>query len=1007
MRKLSFIFYFIWFTLFFSFDVYAQSEEIPWDSLHNEAMKAFYGRDVLTSTKIYEYAKSLFEEKQQTKTPQHGFCCYQLGYLYEYQGKYTEAENIYLESLNIREEVLGKEHTDYNQSRNGLAVFYFNQNRYDKAEPLLVESKNMTAKNSGKYTLQYARACNNLAQLYAQKGFYSKAEALQTESKNIYYIFYTTAIKDSVKSNEHRVAIQDYAKAVNNLGYLYHKQSLYDKAETFYLEAKEIREYLLGEQHEDCADSYTNLAVLYKMQGLFKKAEPYYFLARKVYGEILEGNSLRYAMACNNLGESFRTQKKYAEAETYYLEAIEVHKRLYSQPTLNYSIFLHNLATLYREQKQYEKAIDEYKKSLDMVKNLIGTSNDTYGRFLFSLGGTYVLQGNINQAESIYSEAEKIIEKRIGTSHSIYTDLCRDFADLYVKTYSLEKAASYFQIALENKIKQIETSLPTFSENERKSFLDNLKELFDDYSVFARLYAQQDATVIGKLLDLSLVTKGLIFQSSTKIQNQILASNDESLNAMYNEWKEKKRYLAKLIETLPETKKKQDITPEKENLLAEEINELERNLSRRSSAFDNINDTKFTVSLSWKNLQKSLKPKEAIVEIIRTRHHAEFVTDSVLYLALIIKPDTRKHPEMVVLENGKDLETEYLDDYRNTIKGQKNDTQSYGRYWEKIAQKLNGIENIYFTPDGVYHQLNLLTLINTNTGQYLQDEIDLRILGNSKDFLKIKDTTSPPIQDAVLLGFPTYNTEDIKKDSLQFLVAQASPILALNFTRGDSTLRFLDGEDIRPLPGTKTEVEKIARMFKKANIKAKTYMGIQATEHNLRAINFPSILHIATHGFFLADVDRESNDRELLIGIEKTKVLENPLLRSGLLLTYAQRAIKEGGEGILTAYEAMNLNLNKTELVVLSACETGLGEIRNGEGVYGLQRAFQQAGAKSVLMSLWAVSDRATQKMMSTFYENWLLKKQNKREAFKNAQNTLREEYKYPYYWGAFVMVGD
>ena len=142
-------------------------------------------------------------------------------------------------------------------------------------------------------------------------------------------------------------------------------------------------------------------------------------------------------------------------------------------------------------------------------------------------------------------------------------------------------------------------------------------------------------------------------------------------------------------------------------------------------------------------------------------------------------------------------------------------------------------------------------------------------------------------------------------------------------------------------------------------------------------------------------------------GFSKDVLVENPLLRSGLLLANAKQAIAEGGDGVLTAYEAKSLNLDETELVVLSACETGLGDVKNGEGVYGLQRAFQTAGVATVLMSLWTVSDNATQELMTSFYENWLIKKQNKRQAFKNAQEQLREKFPHPYYWAAFVMVGE
>jgi CHAT domain-containing protein len=148
-----------------------------------------------------------------------------------------------------------------------------------------------------------------------------------------------------------------------------------------------------------------------------------------------------------------------------------------------------------------------------------------------------------------------------------------------------------------------------------------------------------------------------------------------------------------------------------------------------------------------------------------------------------------------------------------------------------------------------------------------------------------------------------------------------------------------------------------------------------------------------------------------LNGDEIVEYVHDPLLNSGLLLANAQQGITglltNGEDGVLTAKEALNLTLDKTDLVVMSACETGLGEIRNGEGVYGLQRAFQQAGAKTVVISLWKVSDEATQELMSRFYENLLSKKLSKREAFQQAQSALMKKYPEPYYWGAFVVVGE
>ena len=170
-------------------------------------------------------------------------------------------------------------------------------------------------------------------------------------------------------------------------------------------------------------------------------------------------------------------------------------------------------------------------------------------------------------------------------------------------------------------------------------------------------------------------------------------------------------------------------------------------------------------------------------------------------------------------------------------------------------------------------------------------------------------------------------------------------------------------------------------------------------------------MHIATHGFFLKDVDKLTSEK--VFGIQSEKAKDNPLLRSGLFLTGSAAAMEgqntselsSEDDGILTAYEAMNLTLDQTDVVVLSACETGLGDVKSGEGVYGLQRAFFIAGSGAIVMSLWKVNDEATQQLMTKFYSEWV-KTGNKLKAFRNAQLALRQTMKDPYFWGAFVMIG-
>ncbi|MDH4057333.1 MAG: CHAT domain-containing protein, partial [Cyclobacteriaceae bacterium] len=292
-----------------------------------------------------------------------------------------------------------------------------------------------------------------------------------------------------------------------------------------------------------------------------------------------------------------------------------------------------------------------------------------------------------------------------------------------------------------------------------------------------------------------------------------------------------------------------------------------------------------------------------------------------------------------------------------------------------LEPSLVGKKTIYISPDGVYNQLNLNTLQQKN-GEFIVNRYTLSVLGNAKDIIDIKSRkpkSSKP--SAFLLGFPDYATSEIPA-----------------------------------LPGTKVEVESISKILKAASYTTTLRMQKEATEGSLKSLKGPMVLHIATHGYFLQDVEGSEGS---VYGVDAENASNNPLLRSGLILANAKSAISNNKEvdigdnenGVLTAYEAMNLNLEGTNLVIMSACETGLGDVKSGEGVYGLQRSFLVAGADALIMSLWKVDDAATQLLMTNFYSLWI-KGGDKQKAFKQAQVQLMAKYKEPYYWGAFVMIG-
>jgi CHAT domain-containing protein len=334
------------------------------------------------------------------------------------------------------------------------------------------------------------------------------------------------------------------------------------------------------------------------------------------------------------------------------------------------------------------------------------------------------------------------------------------------------------------------------------------------------------------------------------------------------------------------------------------------------------------------------------------------------------------------------------------------DELSYEYFWKPIADKIGDAKTVYVSLGGVYNNINLNTLYNTETGKYILEEKDIRIVNSARDFVLMKERKKKTYaaNTAALFGYPNYDgTVSAPADSLDYLAStrDLDPIWVDSLTRG--------GMRAALLPATKVEVENISSTFSENNWQVSSYLGNDASETNVKQLESPRVLHIATHGYFFEDVpDDLSNDR--FMGMDRKQVVQNPLLRSGLLFTGANKTLQgddiQGENGLLSAYESALLNLRETELVVLSACETGRGEIKNSEGVYGLRKAISDAGAANTIMSLWKVDDNVTQEFMSTFYSTWLSGKMI-RQAFNETQLAIKAKYPQPYYWGAFSLVGE
>jgi CHAT domain-containing protein len=368
--------------------------------------------------------------------------------------------------------------------------------------------------------------------------------------------------------------------------------------------------------------------------------------------------------------------------------------------------------------------------------------------------------------------------------------------------------------------------------------------------------------------------------------------------------------------------------------------------------------------------------------------------------------------DYLLVEEGDFLEDEIYSKYMDGISNFPNklvekDTILYHNLWKPISTLIGEAGIVYISLGGVYNKINLNTIYNPTTGKYLIEEYDIRIVNSARDFVQNRENEQKifSTNSAVLFGYPNFDGNTSSGgDTIDFFTLNRN----LNSFWIDSLTR--GGLKVNPLPGTKKEINNISHTLNSHGWNINSYTENDATESNLKKISSPRVLHIASHGYFFSDIP-QIMDNNRFLGMDRNQVIQDPMLRSGLLFAGANRTLsgeKSTGEnGMLSAAEASLLDLRETELVVLSACETGRGEETNSEGVYGLRKAFADAGAQNIIMSLWKVDDKVTQEFMSRFYEIWLNDKTTIREAFNRTQLEIKSKYPEPYYWGAFILVGE
>lgn len=805
----------------------------------------------------------------------------------------------------------------YLRTLSNLGLIYLTQGKSAEANELISQTLAMSEQSLGKNSAAFIANLNNQAKLNQALGKYNEAEKELDEA---------LTLAEDVFGESMQKAI-----LLNNKAMLFQSIGRYNEAAELMKQAIATssgapKKALQGKKSFDSRKFQANLAFIYQLSGNYTEAETNFLAIKKVFDNRKQTGNAEYAGLLNQLGILYIQMGKNDQVEELFKKAKEVYKKRYTEENIYYAKVTNDLGNFYRINGRYEEAEKQLNKALETRQTLLGMNHPDYVR----------TQENL--------------------------------AILYWKTARYDQAYMMYREVMDKTIEFINRYFPPMSEAEKTNFWDVTAPRFQRFFNFAIEASPQLKHVSQDFFDYQMATKALLLNSTNKVKEAILKSNDKRLISDYLLWLDQKEQLARLYAYSKEQLKEQKINLTE---LERSTNAMEKSLSERSGDFSAGYSTQ---KISYKQVLGLLGDTEALVDIVRVRGFGQDFTNESRYVALILKKGM-EIPALVVLENGLQLETRYAKFYRNAIQQKVTDENSYAQYWAKIENEVQEKKLIYISPDGVYNQLNLNTF-KTPTADYVVNRYDLVIIGNSKDLISLKSKKAGvPKKNAFLLGFPEYGTTEVSA-----------------------------------LPGTKVEIDGVSKILKTSGYQVSQFMQNDATEKNVKALSGPALVHIATHGYFLQDHDEAAGS---VFGVNAENAANNPLLRSGLILAGAGSTITGSGgvditsndNGVLTAYEAMNLNLEGTNLVVLSACETGLGDVKSGEGVYGLQRAFQVAGADALIMSLWKVDDAATQLLMTNFYNNWI-KLGNKQKAFKQAQLQLMIKYKEPYYWGAFVMMG-
>ena len=913
----------------------------------------------------------------------------QIASTYQRVPNIDEANRYYEMSLNALETLSKEKSEEYVNVLFSYSLNMYNRpdlfkRRYQIAHLGIELSKSLHGKNS----VQYFDFLSVLGQLHIEKAEKEQAQLLFQE---IMELAAGHPREDSICSEMY-----------NKIGLLYDD---FLTREKYFLIALEYSKS--SSRPSDRASILNNLGLLYSHNRMYAKAEEMFFEAFKLHQIDRDtitgiGHYASYASLLKNISELLYEElslgwdeNKYKQALYYADLALEEFMRHGGYYDLDYAVGLHNKAHILSLANN-EMANKLYVEALNIRRGILGENSPLCASTYNALGVLYS-NTDLKTSQNYYEKALQIYLKTNTNPNEVYFNLTL----LFFEQGMIEQAISYLQKYFDEVKKNVQLTFGGLTESQRKDFWSQYQDYLPNYTHSIVASSNKTKQAASLSYDMSLFTKSILLETTKQRKRAIESSNDSTLLALWTSLCKKQQLLHSLSNS-------ENYSPVLSWSLENECDSIDKVIAMSNFIPKEI--------VSWKDVRKQLKRNELSIEFIDYRPYNQELkfTSSQLYFALLLRYDS-EYPELIPLFEEKEISL-YLSSNKN-ITNKTDDFYANGEnlsqlVWSKILPQVKEGETIYFAPSGLLHQL-AIEYLPYDENRTMSDVYNMVRLSSTREIVKQEDDVNN-YSTATLYGGIYYDvdTTDMRKASNAYRGM-------IGTSNNYSHLDTLKRGSIDYLPYTKFEVEIIDKLLSENNVSTTLYNRHNANEESFKSLSgkHNNILHIGTHGFTWTDSVAKKQDfftqRVQLMGQEQhydTSI--DPLNRCGLLFAGANIALQGNSknlpegvqDGILTAKEISLMDLRNVNLVVLSACETAKGDITS-EGVFGLQRAFKMAGVQTIIMSLWKVNDQATQLLMTEFYNNWIGKHQSKREAFRNAQNTVRTQYEKPEYWAGFIML--